>query len=231
MHVMEQDQGTFHFGKQHNSVINVDGSTAEVDYVGQGNGDNVTAAGAKLAKGHGVKIGPKFRKQKSNSAGIKIGPIVTQKENMVSVMGAGSKSVLGGSKGGTSGAMTLDPMKHTVVVIKENFNPNVAREVDPTVILEFKNLVSQSSLPNFLKEKMVKGVLEKDGHNGDGRHKSAVSMVTLDVSVHDIVNKLDNGSQSLGSDVRLNGAPNAVGSSVETEASGSGAKVMDASSN
>lgn len=57
----------------------------------------------------------------------------------------------------------LDPSKHTVAVIKENVNPNWKQSLGLDDILGFKNLVSSSSLPVSLKEKMAKGVLAKDG--------------------------------------------------------------------
>lgn len=79
MQIMEQDQGTFQFEKQHNSVINEIRSTDELEYEGQGKGDKATAGGAKSAKGYRVKLGPKIRKQKPNLLRFRVGSMVAHK--------------------------------------------------------------------------------------------------------------------------------------------------------
>lgn len=87
-----------------------------------------------------------------------------RKDDMNSSLGvfeAGSSSGLGRKqKDGKNDSRTLDPAKHTMVVIKENRNPNLVNDINPKNNLGFKNLVSPSSLSTFLKEKTVKGIME-----------------------------------------------------------------------
>lgn len=55
-----------------------------------------------------------------------------------------------------------------MVLVNENKNPNVnfSGNGNPTNNLGFKILVSLSSLPDFLKQKMSKGYINFGGNNG-----------------------------------------------------------------
>lgn len=70
------------------------------------------------------------------------------------------------------GPHILDPQHHSVVVIKENKNPNVdyGDSSSKTNGLDFKNLVPPNSLHDALKETMASNYLEFRSRQGSSYH-------------------------------------------------------------
>lgn len=94
----------------------------------------------------------------------------------------------------------LDPKHHSVVVVKEKNNPNVnsCGSVNKTNNLGFKKLVSPSSHPNFLNEKMPKGWCLNFEGNSAGVSSVKEGTVSLEQAIDCIVHNLDEVNKNMG---------------------------------
>lgn len=187
----------FQFGDYHQSK----NDEADILDVIKDDSKATNAKGVSSIHGHvvakGIKTGSMTRKSKPDSAspnGLKLG---IRKEGPI----ASSSNVIGGfniglgrkHKDEIDGPRTLDFKHHSVVVIKENKNPNL--QTSGSGIwnngLGFRNLIPKNSFPDFLKDQGLKDPMKGGDFNNESGFSDEDKMVSLDKDINGKIKNLD----------------------------------------
>lgn len=119
---MEENQELFHFGKKNITVGKSKESTISFTKEGKDLGTNEVRIGSKAAN-KGIKLGPKSMKNKPIFVGTTMVVIGGRKESNLSGLGSfGASSNTGLGKiqpSKKNDTRVLDPLKHTLAVVKE----------------------------------------------------------------------------------------------------------------